>query len=150
MLINIIMLFPPFLFLRFREASVGRDIAIVNQTPEIQRASVIEQRIVELNARLDAFERDEEAMTDISGLFEPVLHARDNAITITFFAFLPPGNTRAAPLLQIRGTAQTRDALINFADRLKTEPRYQSVVFPVEDLLRDHDILFSITISVRG
>ena len=147
--INIILLFPPFLFLRFREPSIEREILIVNQTSEIQRASAIEQRIAALNLRLGAFERNEKSSVKVSQLFEPVLRARDHMIAITDLAFFPSDANRAAPRLQIRGESETRDALIRFTDRLKTEPRYSSVVLPVENLLRDRDIVFLLTIDAR-
>lgn len=148
--VNITLLFPPLLFLRFREASIEREIAIANQAPEIQRASGIEQRITELNAHLGAFERNEKATgMPISQLFEPALLARDHAIAITSLTFLPSDENRAASRLLIRGSAETRNALLRFADRLKTEHRYSSVVLPVENLLRDRDILFSLTVDVR-
>lgn len=147
--INIILLFPPFLFLRFREANIEREIAIVNQTPEIQRASGIEQRIAALNTRLGAFERNEKISVNVSQLFAPALQARDRAVAITSLAFVPSDTNRAVPQLHIRGTAETRDALIRFADHLKTEPRYSVVVLPVENLLHDRDIRFSLTVDVR-
>lgn len=148
--VNITLLFPPLLFLRFREASIEREIAIANQAPEIQRASGIEQRIAAFNARLGAFERNEKATNvPVSQLFEPAFQARDRAIAITSLTFLPNDANRDVSRLLIRGSAETRNALMRFADRLKIEHRYSSVVLPVENLLRDRDITFSLTVDVR-
>ena len=53
-----------------------------------------------------------------------------------------------ADQVSISGQAATRQALVNFRDQLEANPQFEAVDLPISNLIKDRDILF--TITMRG
>jgi Tfp pilus assembly protein PilN len=49
--------------------------------------------------------------------------------------------------ITIRGTASTRQALIDFQDRLKQDPMFKDFSIPIETLARQKDVAFNVTFT---
>lgn len=47
--------------------------------------------------------------------------------------------------LSVSGQATTRQALVSFRDQLEANPQFEAVDLPISNLIKDRDILFTIT-----
>ncbi len=65
-------------------------------------------------------------------------------VDISGFQFVRVGSTTA---ITLDGMASTRQALATFRDDLEREPLLTTVVLPISNLIKDRDIVFTMTVT---
>jgi hypothetical protein len=101
------------------------------------RANVMAQKIIELRG-VDYF-------SEVILLLESL---QGTEISISGYEFSRDKTGNLAPM-QIRGTANTRQALANFRDAILSHKSVAEAVLPISNLTKDRDIQFSITVTFK-
>lgn len=80
-----------------------------------------------------------------SSLLRRVIGARPGGIFISSFFY--EAKESGEDRIVVRGTADTREALIAFTDALRREDAFENVDLPISNLAKDRDIAFSLIIT---
>lgn len=86
----------------------------------------------------------------LSFLLNRILVARGSGISAASFFYEAGGSVAggaARGRITVRGAADTREALIAFADALRRDGSFESVDLPISNLAKDRDIAFSLIIT---
>jgi len=82
-----------------------------------------------------------------SNYFTKILNNKDNSISINKLSFSILKNNQISFL--VSGISKDREGLVAFVDRLKSQPDFESVDFPISDLAQDHNINFTLNIITK-
>ena len=143
-IVGAIFLLPSFFIIAVKEQRLSEELAGMKKESTPDTNKQIEQAITEANKTMDILK-----LSDGSALSEAMLatfSVKDSDISFTgFFYTKETSDTSPRKQLVIRGKAATRNALITFVDRLKSERVFASADLPVSDLAQAKDLTFSIT-----
>jgi len=140
-----VLLLPSFFFLSLKEPSILRQIALSKQSVEAGRVRQAEDTIHTTNEQLTTlFAENISATAPLSTYLRPIADRTSPAIDIDTILFEGEKNTIA-----IRGIALSRNDFLSFIRLLENYPAFSSVDSPVANLLREHDLLFNITIFIK-
>ena len=143
-IVGAIFLLPSFFIIAVKEERLSAELAGMKKAGVPDTNKHIEQAVTETNKTMDILK-----LSDGSALSEALLSVfskSDSDISFTgFFYTKDASGTSPRKQVVIRGKATTRNALIAFVDRLKSERVFASVDLPVSDLAQAKDLTFSIT-----
>lgn len=116
-----------------RKRSEARNIETFGQQLRLAQGNIEQLDRIQKNDRL----RFTHLLRDLIGLIPPEIALKDMAID------------RAQHKITLSGTAPSRSTLITFKSRLENDPDYTSVSLPLEQLLRETNLAFSLSFTFR-
>lgn len=146
-LASALLLLPSYLFLHSNEIVLRtkRDTLAGYETSKI--AATLASTVNDINFRLKVFAAAGPASPLVSSFIDPVLKAKGSAIHITEFDF-SPGVTSLEAKVRVSGTADSRVALLAFADKVRTIGTFASVSVPIANFIQDSDGAFTLSATV--
>jgi hypothetical protein len=143
----ILLALPSFLFLKSSEIVLvaKRDTLAAYETSTIART--LASAVADVNSRLAVFPSSETASPLIADFMNPVLLAKTKAIHLIGFSY-EKGTKPNTASVKITGTADSRVALLSFADKLKKVGSFSDVNVPIANFIKDSDVPFTITATV--
>lgn len=104
----------------------------------------------EINAKMKLFEVDERNIKAIDAI-NLLLKEIPPDLTIDSLSFIrgETFNRKPGTKIAVSGVATNRDALVSFANSLKSSGSFSSVEVPVSSLTKDKDLPFSINIFIN-
>lgn len=79
-----------------------------------------------------------------------IINDKPNGLTINSFDIASTKNATSSIVVVIQGKAPTRELLVNFKDKLESDPLVTKVELPVSDLAKNKDISYSMKVSLIG
>lgn len=146
-LIGILALVPAYYFSYSQEKeSINRFSAIQKSRQEQGTTNLIK----ELSQDSDILKKLSRSKESViwSQIISEITNHKATGITITSLALSKPINATSTIGIALQGKASTRDALIQFKNKLEADPSIVKVGLPVSDLAKSKDIMYSITISI--
>jgi hypothetical protein len=85
-----------------------------------------------------------------SDVFDRVLLQKPADVFLKEVSFSGEVTKDAIGLVTLRGVAKNRAGLVSFIEALRKEPTFFNIDSPVSNLLKEQNLDFSLTISIRG
>lgn len=144
-IISLILLVPPYLIAQTRmnilnDQSAGLKVQDLNK----ELASLTDI-IKETNSYLAIF-NSTSTPTGVVPALQSIIWASDKTIQLGSFFYRTNNGQQQ---LVVSGKAKTRQAVIDFVKKLRTQPGVVSVNLPVSDLAKANDIDFSVDVSIN-
>ena len=114
-------------------------------TPADEKSKTIEDEVMSIRDKIALIE-DNSAEIPIINVIEKLISKTDSSIIINSLSLKRKTDSGAITLL---GVAKSRDALVSFEKRLRSEMTFSSVNLPVGSLAKSKDVPFSITIDTK-
>jgi len=90
---------------------------------------------------------DNQAPVGTSEFIATVVGHRGSGIKVNHIFYHKPKN--ATSTLVVKGVARTRENLLLFVEKLKTEEAFVSATFPVSNFTKDRDIEFNVDVVLK-
>lgn len=143
-----IFLAPAFLVSYFRLKDVQQTAEILKTNIAIKKQTELGELVAATNKKMAALAMKQDFRVGL--LIDSVERHRTPDIRIVSFRFgVNEKDKERRPLVFISGSADTREALVAFTRRLRSDPAFANVDLPISNFAADHDIRFSITINVK-
>ena len=143
-LIALVLLVPPFFLINLKQTAAREEIKNLEiETPELKNTAALELSALKTTSKLKLL-GDAPTLSSLS-VWEKVISHKSASIKIKSFNYT---NESAGIHVFVSGTANSREALTNFARSLQGEPDFKDVNLPVSSLTRDKDLDFSISFRV--
>jgi len=123
-------------FLNINLDEAEKDLKNLQSRPEIKQLGDLENKITELNKNLVFLNGAYQKQTGFSSLLEKITQATPAGIRLNSISCEESGK------VDIRGYAQTRDALLNFKETIEKTPYVSELSFPTSNLTQPTDITF--------
>jgi hypothetical protein len=141
--VSILLLMPAYLSAYYkRQAASGRIAAFNNSETTEHKELVQKLRDIKTAATAVAPASEDVLPSNLVGLIMKYKTA-DNIITEIQYGKNEDGKLKAT----ISGVAKSRQSLVTFTGGLEKDPLIQSVTLPVEDLVKDANIKFTVTVA---
>jgi len=139
------LIFPALMLSRNTEKAIRakRDILAGHETNTIEKN--LTQTIGDINTRLAVFSDSPPASPLLQSFLDPVLKAKTAAIQITQLGFVADPKDKTHATISISGVSGTREALLSYADDLRTVDGLTTVLVPIESFLKGSNESFTIT-----
>ncbi len=105
------------------------------------------QSIDDINKKLQIFTGLGKPFLVSDSVIAPILRQKSQAIRIRQVAYTKSSDGKT-PEVTLSGTADSREALLSFVDRLKTEQAFSKINLPVSNFVKGSDIDFSLQITL--
>lgn len=142
MVIHSVLLVPTYAFLQARIQSQVAEKDFLTRSLEATGGGEVEERLNLLTQQIETLEGIEETVSFVA-IVEDILEVSRNGVVLTQVLYDPENQNVD---VELRGTAQNRDALRSFAARLEAREGIESVDFPIGNLSREEDLPFTISI----
>lgn len=83
-----------------------------------------------------------------SSIINEIVKNKNSGLTINSFNFSSQSNATSSISTIIQGKAGTRESLIQFKNKLESDPNISDVELPVSDLAKSKNISYSIKLSI--
>lgn len=146
LLIGIILALPTYFFVFFQNRGIAELITASRQAAESEQARETEARIQKTNAKLRRLEKYYAAPSlSTTDTLREILTKTPAGITFTRLSLKNETGDAA-----IQGTAAIRDDLLQFLTALRGNPLFANVESPVENILRERNLSFKISFTIRN
>ncbi|OGZ45606.1 MAG: hypothetical protein A3J54_00795 [Candidatus Ryanbacteria bacterium RIFCSPHIGHO2_02_FULL_45_13b] len=138
------LLLPTYFFLFFQNRGTNELLAAQQQTMETKEDREIESRIQQANTTL-AYLKTTYAFTQdslVASVTDTIVKAPPG-ITFMFLSF-----EKETSKMTLRGHAPARNDLLQFITALRAHPSFHDIESPVENILRDKNISFTLSFTV--
>lgn len=129
--------------LNLQKNEFARELETVKENPTLLRVEEVEAGIGRLNERLRVFARSLKRENAVTHVLEEVIFARTPSVVINEIGFRGPAEFNAA------GNAGTRNDLLGFIRRIEANDLVDDITSPISNLLKDRDIDFILSYTVR-
>lgn len=142
--IFLVLLLPTFFALVFQKAEIVRAVALEAQGQERSGIAKRAERVRAANFLADRIVRYEQKQDPIAPLFQAITRAVPPSIRLHSIAFHKDRRE-----FSLDGRAPARADLLRFTRSLEADPRVAKVTSPVSNLVREADVAFTLTITLR-
>jgi hypothetical protein len=139
-------LVPSYLLVLTKARAAADDLANAQKALESSGSSGIETATASLGSKL-ALLRNKNPEWGLSSLLSELAAARVNGVTITGIRTNPDKNSGFT--LTIVGHARDRQQLLLFTEALKQNPRFSNIDLPIDELVKNADIPYQITLAYK-
>lgn len=143
--IGLVLLLPALFFISFQRTDMIRALAIEQESQEQTGIAADIRRFGEANQIAAAALRETKRPRSHSATIEGVVRAAPDGVRFDSIE-LAPANGEVA----VTGFAPTRIALLQFLDALRRDSRFGQVTSPVQNLIREANINFTVTLVVAA
>lgn len=144
LIIGNILLLPTYFFLFFQNRGAKEILAAQQQTAQTEQAHEIETRIQQINTALDRLKAKYSTPKDsLTESITDIITKAPPGITLTFLSF-----EKETSRVLVRGHAETRDELSRFVSAIREYPSFRDVQSPVENILRDKNVSFTLSFTI--
>lgn len=140
------LLLPTYFFLFFQNRGTQELLAAQQQTTQTEQAREIEKRIQQTNATLNRLQTTHTFGEDsLMSSITDIITEAPSGITLAFLSF-----EKETSRVLLRGHALTRNDLLEFISAIREHPSFYDIESPVENILRDKNISFAFSFSIRN
>jgi len=136
-----LMMLLTYVSLGLQKSELLRELAIAKKSPTLARVETVEEKIILTNDVVKIFLKGLERENRISHILDEALKNRPPAVGINEFTYNSPNEFR------LRGSAQSRNDLLLFVERLSKSKVISGVNSPISNLLKDRDIEFELSFA---
>jgi len=139
-----ILILPAFFLAETTERALTEKLAMLNQqeTSELQRS--LGQSVGDINMKLGVFKENIKSSPLIADFIDPMLSVKSPSIHLTHFTYAVDA-TSGKVTMDISGTADTRQALTAFAERVRVLDGIAEVTVPITSFIKDQNVTFTLT-----
>lgn len=141
LLVGGVLMLPAYFFLTLQENDTLVQIDLAQKSVQAERVKETENTIEAINAKLQSLEAASSKRTLLSSHIAAIAEHANPGISLDWLTF-----TREKGQVEITGTAPTRGAFLIFLDGLRRDPYFTSIESPVNNLLKDTGVAFTLTI----
>ena len=102
----------------------------------------------ETNADIATLKKSGTSRPSLSGLWKNVLEDKANGVRITDWRWGIDTKTKVTKL-ELVGRSSTRQALLDFIEKLKQNKTFTTVDSPISNLIKNRDLDFTITLTIN-
>lgn len=136
-----ILMLPTYFFLTFQEKDTLIQIDLAQKSIQAERVKETEDAIKAINAKLQSLDAANSQRSLLSSHIAAVGRHVNPGISLDRLTF-----ARENRKIEITGKAPTREEFLVFLDRLRNDPYFASVESPVNNLLKDTNVAFILTL----
>lgn len=141
-----VFLAPAYIVSHFRLKDVAQTAEILESNIALKKRADLGEIAAAMNKKVGALLAAKD--TKMSAYVAGIERHRSPEIKISSFRIAFTEKEKKAAIA-IRGTAATREALLAFTTRLKSDPEYASVDLPISNFAEERNIGFSLTITMK-
>lgn len=141
-----VFLIPSYLLSESRKISIENQAYLVEQSPALQEDGSLSAALRLAQEELDVLSSTKDKKL-FSERLEDIVQEKPAGISLTSFTYIVLDDRKSS--MTLSGKARTREDLLSFEKKLKNNPDFNSVEFPVASLAKDKDIGFSITLEYK-
>lgn len=141
--VGALLVLPSFFLARAAADESARYLAALEETVGLKERAGVTKAVGALVERVKTL-KDFNTPIMVAYLIDLITGAAPRGITITSFSI---DRTGAGGRVVVSGSAATRDALLSFANALKSIKQFSGVALPVSSLARDKDVPFTLSFS---
>lgn len=145
-----ILLLVPWFALTLEGRELEKHLETAKQSPSLLRVDAIENMLLSLNKKLDAYEKNHANIIFASPLIDILLDHRESGISFSVLSYQGIQGQHTAPQLRAEGSARDRTTLLALRDSLEQDPCIENVRIPISNLLQEINIKFSITFDMNA
>ena len=145
-----LLLFPSYFLSKSKENLVESSLeAFNNQNPDLTNNNISEIT-GDINSKLETLDKAEASYQVNDKVLNNILSSRTSGITFSQILFnKKTTEAGSASILEVYGTATSRDALRNFKTALDSNPSFSKVDLPISDFLEKSNLDFTISITMK-
>lgn len=147
LLVGIIFIFPSYFTLMFSTEDILRRWDAEQQSFERQDITSFEETVAKINKQSALYLNNENRRYQLAPLLVRIAEADDKNIRLNKIN-LQPENGGSFHIV-ISGTAATRDALLEYTQKLKNTPEFGLIRSPIKNLLKESEVPFEMDIVVK-
>jgi len=142
--ISFVLSLPIFLSLFFEERDISAQLDVLKLRDSSIEADNIYKDLDILNKRLSLYEKNNDEVRQVSILIERIISLKTSGIKINYFKYEKDKDGK----LMITGKSDKRSDFVGFKKRLETDEMFSVVSSPLSNLLKENDIIFTMTIEL--
>lgn len=139
-----VLLLPTKFLLLFQTEDVLRALDIERKQEAQSGISADIANIKEANRMADLVNRNMESRSRFSASVQNIFGAVPSGVSLSLLTY-----ARGSRRVSVEGFAPTRESLLSFIGALKQRSEIQDVASPVSNVIRDTEVLFSLTLTIR-
>jgi type IV pilus assembly protein PilM len=145
-IISTLLLFPPYFLSKSKENLVNEKLTMLNEeNPELANNN-IDKITKDINSKLTLLKKNQIAYQVGDKVLNNILSIRTEGITFSQILF---NKIEKSAILEIHGTATSRDSLRNFKTVLDNNSSFSKVDLPISNFLEKTDLTFTISITIK-
>ena len=148
-LVALILLLPAIFSVKLQQKVFQANLDIAQKNTALNRVDEISNTLRDLNNKIELFNAQAQKVRNISTILKTILDIRPHTIQIDSFTYKKRRKSDGNDQVLIYGNAETRDALLAFAEALRKVQYFTEVYLPPSNLLQKNDISFSLTIQLQ-
>lgn len=141
-LIVTLLLLPTYLLLSIKTSVVKEQAVVATEKVASYDVSAIELQVANRQAQILLKETTYPSYSGLMAEFETIA---GDGVVIKDFRF---SQSNTLGTITLSGLSETRENLANFRDNLESDTRFVKVDLPISNLIKDRDLLFSMTLIV--
>ena len=143
--ISISLLIPTYVYVDLKELVVINEQETLNQKSATSGVDTAQSYIASAKAKIGVVDRSKSIHPSLD-VVDLVLSKVGSGIVVNSISY-DRGSDTVKTKISLQGTAGTRDDLIRFSERLKSEPKFTKVDLPVSSFVKNKDVSFSVNIE---
>lgn len=147
----IVFILPSYFYLTFSKDEVLRRLKSTEEVLTKRNSKDIEAKIESVNQMISEYEKNESRRRALSPILVKIAEAGAAAKASVRLKFLKLEQKEKGRdfIIVLSGLAPTREAFLDYLERLKLLPEAKTVISPVTNLLKETDVVFSLDFKLK-
>lgn len=141
----LLFLMPSYVISYYRLNSLGKLIESFKGNAETKELKNLNDTVTVANRKIASLSAEEERK--VTTVLFAVSRGRTPDIKVSSFLVQKNGTGKTA--VSIKGRATTREGLLAFANRFKSDPAFETVDLPISNFAKEADIDFSMNLTMK-
>ncbi len=147
-LIGIGLLLPSYLLSKNNEAILMQKQEILSGRETSTIARSLAASIASINKKLGVFSNSLPASPIVGDVLQPILSVQGSGVHLADVGVEAASSADAPAKIKLSGTAESRETLLAFTDRIKQLPNFTAVDLPIMSFIKNANVTFTISAAV--
>lgn len=150
-LINIILIFPSYLFIKIKNNSLKNELEIINKKPVFLRYKDAENSLVKFNEKIEFLKTNSREVLKASSILKQITEGlKDGGVSIDSVAFEQNAlEKEKIDKIRLTGKADTRVNFLRFIKNLEENNNFSEIESPASNILKNSDISYTIIVFLK-
>lgn len=141
-LINLILIFPSYIFLKIKNNDFKQEIRILRSDSIFLKSEKMNGFLNDLDKNINFLKTEGKEVVEFSAILREIIKVKNGGISLASISF-------EKDKIVLLGNGKTREALLLFIQNLKENTLFKSIDSPASNLLRKENINFTITVFLK-
>lgn len=141
-LINLILIFPSYVFLKIKNNGLKNDIKILLTDSNFLKSNDMNDSLKDLALNIPFLKTAEKEVIEFSDILKEIIKLKNSSISLSSVFF-------EKDKITLLGKSKNREKLLLFVQNLKENIFFKNVEYPASNLLRKENIDFTLTVFLK-